>query len=390
MRVRHAVRVAAGWLFVCAVLVSSPAGGQTETTGSDGARVVGLSAPGERAAHLGDRLVVRVAGLDAYLAEEEKRADDLRLFLDGVELSGMAPEAVQAAPGAAGASDVRFRLGRDAGNRDAWRSLLGPFRVHPREVTVGVGLAGGPELPGSSDTALAFQAVREKLFWGFLALIAALLVLFFFVPMPGGGRLTDSLRDRQAQVDPGQVRPFSLARCQMAWWFFLVLGAYVFLWMVLGDLDTLTGSVLTLMGIGSGTALGAAMIDSNKQAEQAQAQADLAAATATESAAPTIQGVPTVPLEVATAKATAAQKVERLGGAVKKGSRSLLDDLLSDGNGYSFHRFQIVVWTIVLGIIFVTSVEKELAMPQFSETLLGLMGISAGTYLGFKVPERHE
>ena len=29
--------------------------------------------------------------------------------------------------------------------------------------------------------------------------------------------------------------------------------------------------------------------------------------------------------------------------------------------------------------------ESELAMPQFSATLLGLLGISAGTYVGFKL-----
>ena len=27
-------------------------------------------------------------------------------------------------------------------------------------------------------------------------------------------------------------------------------------------------------------------------------------------------------------------------------------------------------------------------MPEFSDTLLALMGISAGTYIGFKIPER--
>jgi hypothetical protein len=27
-------------------------------------------------------------------------------------------------------------------------------------------------------------------------------------------------------------------------------------------------------------------------------------------------------------------------------------------------------------------------MPQFSDTLLALMGISAGTYVGFKIPEQ--
>jgi len=46
------------------------------------------------------------------------------------------------------------------------------------------------------------------------------------------------------------------------------------------------------------------------------------------------------------------------------------------------------VWTLVLGVIFVGSVYKNLEMPEFSATLLGLMGISSGTYLGFKVPEK--
>lgn len=68
-------------------------------------------------------------------------------------------------------------------------------------------------------------------------------------------------------------------------------------------------------------------------------------------------------------------------------SRGLLPDILSDGAGYSFHRFQIFVWTIILGIIFVSSVYNNLTMPEFSATLLGLMGISSGTYIGFKFPE---
>jgi hypothetical protein len=46
-----------------------------------------------------------------------------------------------------------------------------------------------------------------------------------------------------------------------------------------------------------------------------------------------------------------------------------------------------LVWTWVLGIIFISSVYHGLQMPQFNPTLLGLMGISSGTYLGFKVPE---
>ena len=45
----------------------------------------------------------------------------------------------------------------------------------------------------------------------------------------------------------------------------------------------------------------------------------------------------------------------------------------------------MVLWTILLGIIFVASVYDNLAMPKFSGPLLALMGISAGTYLGFEL-----
>ena len=58
-----------------------------------------------------------------------------------------------------------------------------------------------------------------------------------------------------------------------------------------------------------------------------------------------------------------------------------------EANGISFHRFQMAAWTIVLGIIFVKGVYENLAMPEFNTTLMGLLGLSAGTYLGLKIPE---
>ena len=64
-----------------------------------------------------------------------------------------------------------------------------------------------------------------------------------------------------------------------------------------------------------------------------------------------------------------------------------LIDILRDGDGISFHRFQIVVWTLVFGAVFVRAVLKDLIMPEFDSTLLGLMGLSSGTYVGFKFPE---
>jgi hypothetical protein len=61
-------------------------------------------------------------------------------------------------------------------------------------------------------------------------------------------------------------------------------------------------------------------------------------------------------------------------------------DLLGTDEGGSLHRLQMIIWTLVLGVIFIVTVWKELVMPQFSGEVLALMGVSAGTYVGFKLP----
>jgi hypothetical protein len=68
--------------------------------------------------------------------------------------------------------------------------------------------------------------------------------------------------------------------------------------------------------------------------------------------------------------------------------RRVFNDILTDVVGISLHRFQIVIWTLVLGFIFWRPVYETLAMPEFPGTLLVLMGISNGTYIGFKFPEK--
>jgi hypothetical protein len=69
-------------------------------------------------------------------------------------------------------------------------------------------------------------------------------------------RHTHIIRDPGAPRRPDGNRPYSLARGQMAFWFFLVITSYFFLWIVTGDMDTINVSVLGLIGISAGTALG--------------------------------------------------------------------------------------------------------------------------------------
>jgi hypothetical protein len=67
-------------------------------------------------------------------------------------------------------------------------------------------------------------------------------------------------------------------------------------------------------------------------------------------------------------------------------SENFFADILRDDTEVGLHRFQLAPWTLILGIVFVVDVTRSFAMPDFNDTLLTLMGISAGTYVGFKSP----
>jgi hypothetical protein len=123
----------------------------------------------------------------------------------------------------------------------------------------------------------------------------------------------------------------------MAWWFFIVIASFVVIWLVTGELSVPPSSLI-LMGISGATALGAIIAKSKPDKGP--------------------------------------------------GSGQFFHDLLNDGDGVSLHRFQMFAWTITLGIVFTARVVTELSQPVLDSTLLTLMGISSGTYIGFKFPEK--
>ncbi len=59
---------------------------------------------------------------------------------------------------------------------------------------------------------------------------------------------------------------------------------------------------------------------------------------------------------------------------------------LTENGEVSFHRSQMLAWTLVLGLIIVVKINADLAVPNFDATVLALMRISAGTYIGFNLP----
>jgi hypothetical protein len=211
-----------------------------------------------------------------------------------------------------------------------------------------------------------------------------------------------------------RLGPFNLGRTQMAGWFYLVISAYVLLWLITGNLGSISASLLALMGISAGTALGDVMIDGSKRkARQDQLDAFAAERAAlemqmTKLSAPVAEGgsalaekAPTDTagqvkqalassqlISIQTRLQQITQAVDRIGQPGPCRSEGFFKDILSDGVGYGFHRFQMVAWTVVLMIIFIRCVYQDLRMPEFDDKLLGLIGLSSGTYIGFKFPEK--
>ena len=62
-------------------------------------------------------------------------------------------------------------------------------------------------------------------------------------------------------------------------------------------------------------------------------------------------------------------------------------ELVADDDGVQLHRFQMLCWTAIFVVIYCASVLQTLSLPDLGGTALGLMGISSGTYLGFKFPK---
>src|SRR6185437_12184068 len=57
--------------------------------------------------------------------------------------------------------------------------------------------------------------------------------------------------------------------------FFLLYASYMSIWLITSALDTITASLLALMGISAGTALGEALIDNGKETAKTNQVRDL-------------------------------------------------------------------------------------------------------------------
>jgi len=157
------------------------------------------------------------------------------------------------------------------------------------------------------------------------------------------------LREQTQKGVVDRSAPFSLTKVQFGLWTAIISSVYVYLSLFKGDCagDGLNKTALVLMGIFAGTAVASSFID----------QKDI------NDNKPRHQNTP---------------------------SRGFFMDILSDENGISLHRFQNFAWTLIAIIVYlykVSEIKSGCLLPELSDTLLALTGISSATYLVLKTKE---
>ena len=344
---------------------------------------------GRNQVKMGDRIRIKVKGLSEVMANATNSFDprQLVLYLDGYELENIHGEPVIVKVRGKDQKTVleddwlAFRLERTDSSQAAWNGLLGSR--YSINVIAGVGCPKKLAIPvsnGFPPPQLTIVLFSWR-FWLCLLLLVAVVLMFIRycrntlrssgiegvyseIEVIGGqkGLTTEKVdlkkvdlkneyrQSRIAQVFLGRKKlnrnPFSLSISQLAFWTFLIFGAYLIIYGITGDYtNILNQQSLILLGINSVTTVGISLIDGQGNEKN------------------------------------------------KKGSQSVSQgffyDILSDINGVNFHRFQTFIWTVAIGLFFVWEVLKNLAMPEFDDTLLTLQGISAATYLGLRGQEQH-
>jgi len=336
---------------------------------------------------LHDTIYLHVDKLSDLLAEFtacRSTTKQLVLYLGGLpikDLTGTLPR-----PAADGF--LEFHVVRTSAAKEAWDRIMSRPTSRSRVVSISIGYAD--QFPVRSALSVDFAIVP---FWeALLAIGFWLLAIVIFLVLAAK---TSIIRDGSATAS------FSLARTQGAWWFFTILGAFIFIVAITGEVNAaLNGTALTLIGISAATAGASAVVNSSQagetqaaeqrvQAQVAHQEQQVAAIAAQAQAAPA--GDPAAAAaqnQLAQANALLAHKrnlLQRVRTPFQ--AENFLKDILSDADGISIHRFQMVVWTLVLSFIFVKGVYNDMAMPDFDSNLLTLQGISAATFVGLKMAE---
>jgi hypothetical protein len=337
---------------------------------------------------------------EKILKQQKTPANKLGLFINDLFMKGLEPMGIPEHP-----NWVMFQLERNGDNQEAWGVLFGRKKFfdskknksEDEKLRLTIGLQDG-SWGAKNPQVVYLEYAPDWTSW--LVLVISGIVAALTICL---GVMSSMLRDSGDPRTDGKKGTYSLGRFQMALWFVTVVFAFLFTYAITGDTSPIPQGTLILMGIGAGTALGAAAIDLNKRTAS---KTDLINWTAEKVNLP--QQIQNLQTQIASTAAgdpnlpplqqqllTAQQRLSAISAQLAQipttqvqASEGFIRDLLSDENGISLHRLQVFGWTLVFWAVFVSMLFKKVTMVDFDTTQLALMGISGSTYLGFKLQEK--
>lgn len=196
---------------------------------------------------------------------------------------------------------------------------------------------------------------------------------------------TGLLRDQLIPQIPAAERTYSLAKAQMAYWTLTILGCFLYVVLVKNaDLSTeiVSSQAVALMGISLLTAGGAAVVDARQDTAEDQVNEALKAMGLSNSN-------DVRKLEARNATPDDGSKLDFYNkSVVGYRTEGFWNDLLTNSGGVGLHRLQAVIWTAVIGVLFVwKTLHGTGSLPTLDNNLLAVMGISSAGYVGFKINE---
>jgi hypothetical protein len=222
------------------------------------------------------------------------------------------------------------------------------------------------------------------------------------------------LRDIPVDKRLPNVRlPYSLGRVQMALWTVIVVSSIVYVYLTIGNFNgspiVVDLSIVKLLGISGATGIAAAAVDVSKDKTVESSQASfsgtasavqsinaqiLAALTLRNAAGNRVPAGATV-MKLFADKGDKIADLSRQSQTIQRSQRDdvkrgFIADLLTDQNGNSLHRLQLILFTLLYGAYLILHVANaspaEALNVKFPDGVLELMGLTSGVYVGFKVP----
>jgi hypothetical protein len=307
----------------------------------------------------GDYLIVAFNRKD--LDTVRKNFTRYRLWIDGICFPNMKPLFINESR-----SGLVFRLERDTAQNSPWQlyySNPNYWKTH-RNSVIKLGTLTKEYQPIAKPHTINLYTSHLWMRWIFYP---AFILLLLVVIRYGQALLKDTAlftsrgatitfkTDEATDAAKGIINikqvPYSLARLQFLLWLLVIFFGMLHIWIITDVLISPTGSTLLLLGISGGTFYLGNLLDT-----------------------PSGGGTKMTPEELTTFISTSQ-------------SKNLIFDVLNNGQSISLHRLQLLLFTLFLCCYFVTVVIGGLIIPQISDTMLALMGISSTMYAGVKTTE---